>query len=114
MLWREGGIAPSLGVPVLGLEMLPSSRVGLPAGRERQQAAKAPCRRGGRSTVKEKGGKLFVGAKGILHGVFQSGKLMNFAVLERLEGRLHGFLAFCKDVAGPQSSVLLSYFIIFC
>lgn len=34
----EGGIAPSLGMPVLGLEMLPQSRAGLPADPELQQA----------------------------------------------------------------------------
>lgn len=102
MLPRKGGIAPSLGVPLLGLEMLPQNSLVLPAGRELQQApqaAKAPCRRGVQSTVAEKGVKLFVGTKWILHGVFRSGKLRKFAVLERLEGRLHGFLAICKDVA---------------
>lgn len=70
---REGGIGLSLGAPVLGLEMLAQSRVGLPAGRELQQApqaAKAPCRREVHSTVAEKGGKLFVGTKWTLHGVF--------------------------------------------
>lgn len=47
---------------MLGLEMLPQSRVGLPAGRELQQApqaAKAPCRRELHRTVAEKRGKLF-------------------------------------------------------
>lgn len=95
--------------------MLPQRGVRLPAVRGLQQAlqaAQAPCRRAVRSTVAEKGSYKKLNPKWTLCGVFQSAKLMKFAVLERWEGRLRGFLAFSENVAGLPS--IFRSVVVFC
>lgn len=112
----EGGIAPSPGIPVLGLEMLPQSRAGLPESCSRLHSLQRRLVGGNYTAQWKKNGVEYFRDHLDTAWSFLIRETNDICCAEKSRGRLHRFLASYNDVARLPPifcSALIFYTILF-